>query len=188
MYNVQHAQLRNSTSWMRRLRKSNRGLIDRMFPRLAEICDRIASKVEGRSLQEEAERLYGVEMIEPILGDRWIIPLRNQRFPEVLLPRQEQYSVNLHAIFDHPIVYRRYGKRGPTTRKNAAVIGRPYNHILTNYDGIECAAYLWGLGIGVWIREDLSSWNPPHTCLVLAAEGLFDKNPEPFGFARLELT
>lgn len=165
------------------------------FPRVEAAC---AASTEAMALQRAAksrtERLradnashradtlareaYGQEMLPLLFGGGWHPSRRHADFPyAVLTLRRDRMSYPQigQTLFDHPLVYRQNGTRGPDGPTNVVIIGRPYpiaqDGKLSTF-AREDAAQLAAMGWGTWWRPDLSTHYPGWTQLVVAKHGL----------------
>jgi hypothetical protein len=127
--------------------------------------------------QEEGDAAYAEELLPALFYGEWRLSTRHANFPAAVLNLgRHRYCPSLHAIFDHPIVFRRAGTKGKDSYKNTVIIGRPYP--IVGDDGElasaarENAAFLASLGWGCWWRRDLSTWYPGWTQLVIAKHGI----------------
>jgi hypothetical protein len=68
------------------------------------------------------------------------------------------------------------------TLANCVLVGHPYG---IGAEALSQAARLAKAGVGVWTRDDLSSWCPGSTVLVIASPRLTLLNADAFGFGRL---
>ncbi len=84
-------------------------------------------------------------------------------------------------------MFRQRGIRGPSNWRTSAVISQPYNALDRNGELLpsfhEAATALAAQhNVGVWVRNDLSSWCPGWTNLVVIARGLHPELAQHFGF------
>jgi hypothetical protein len=163
------------------------------YPRLAAAIAHAAS-VGGQhadshincdlcAAQAEASQAYADELLPDILGGQWIAT-RHYGWPPF-------YHANNHSIgspiYDHEIVFRQRGIRGPNSWQTCAVISQPYNALAVDGEprpSFEQAAIALTAqhNVGVWVRADLSSWFPGSTSLVVIARGLRRELAQHFGF------
>lgn len=148
---------------------------------------RTAANQRQQRAQEQARHAYAAELLPAILGEAWTVKHRSWNWPGALFTRSPARTpVLFHALFDHPLVFRRVGARGPAAWTRCALIGLPYD-ALTKEGAIapsarDIATALAEQGIPVWVRPDLSCWYPGWTQLTLAAPGLRGLDPAAFGF------
>lgn len=138
--------------------------------------DRLRASHASRHAAELARAAYGEELLPRLFGGAWRLSRHNHNYPPAILtPRRCHVHVSSHALFDHPLVYRLDGTRGPDSPKNCVIIGRPYGAVvngeLTTF-ARQDAAQLAGMGWGIWWRPDLSTWYPGWTQLVVAKHGI----------------
>lgn len=160
----------------------------KIFPRCAEACERVAltnaaSRQRTAAEQESRQRhqlaaaaAYAEELLPLVLGGT------SRRTSSAINPYEPDGRLfNSRELFDHPLVYRHRGTRGPLTRRDAAVIGMPYATLddtgEPTDDALRAARALGAIGIGVWARPDLSAWLPGSTRLVIAAPDLYEPGP-----------
>ena len=163
------------------------------YPRLSAAIARAVS-AHGRhaekctncelcAAQAEALQAYADELLPHLLGGQWIVTQRYGWPPF--------YHANSHSIgspiYDHEIVFRQRGIRGPSNWRTCAVISQPYNALDRNGELLpsfhEAATALAAQhNVGVWARNDLSSWCPGWTNLVVIARGLHPELAQHFGF------
>ena len=150
-----------------------------------QLADRIAWP-ERVSTWDAANEAYAGEMLAALLpGAPWTIA-NEGRFWALIRHDGDLAKYLLQYTLDHMLVFRRTLTKGRRTWASTALIGRPYDAIYSDgtlsSDTAEDAARLAKLGLGVWIRPDLSSWAPGRTQLVIAAAGLETKSAAEFGF------
>lgn len=181
------------------------------FPAIASACAEISAPMDEQHAQRDnriatrrlerrqdlaearAVAAYASELLPAVLGGAWFLSPRSGTWPAALFPRRQRFDVVLQlpfqVLFDHPLIYRRRGARGPLTWRIGAAIGRPYDAL--NEDGspmqsaLDAASTLAEFGIGTWARPDLSAWYPGWTSLLLGALGLRAVDASRFGFLAL---
>jgi hypothetical protein len=137
-------------------------------PRGCELC----------RLRHEADEAFAAQLLPSILGGEWEVAAR-QYFPGELEVAHSDFGA---PLFDHRRLFRRRGMRGGNTLANSVLIGHPYQ---LDDEALDQAARLSARGIGVWTHDDLSSWYPGWTRLVIASPRLMTLAPSDYGFGRL---
>jgi hypothetical protein len=141
-------------------------------------AERIRAGWAEQSAADEANSAYGEELLPALFGGTWRLSTRHANFPDAIfnLGKWRYPNPCLHALFDHPLVFRSAGSRGPDCYKNTVIIGRPYPIVTDDGEltspARENAAWLAARGWGCWWRKDLSAWYPGWTQLVVAKHGI----------------
>lgn len=142
----------------------------------------------ARRASAMAVEAYGEEMLPMLFGGRWRLSTGHSDFPYPIITRGHRhlaYRQIGQTLFDHPLVYRLGGTAGPDTKKNTAIIGRPYPIAGDGKLGTfarEDADALAAVGWGCWWRPDLSTHYPGWTQLVVAKYDLQAIGAAPWGF------
>lgn len=153
----------------------------------------ILARAAAIAAAEQARDAYAGELLPAIFGGAWRLSTRHPHWPARIFGRGKasHHSYGRWTLFDHGLVFRARGTRGPDTYKNCAVIGRPYTvpsaWLRPGTGAAEEAAALFVMGLGVWWRPDLSTWNPPKTQLILCAQGLRADDAARFGFEAVQV-
>ncbi|HVC62387.1 MAG TPA: hypothetical protein VND19_18745 [Acetobacteraceae bacterium] len=138
--------------------------------------DRIRAANASRRADRLAVAAYGEELLPKLFGGGWHLSRRNATFPAgILTPRRYMCQINSHTWFDHPLVFRQDGTRGPDSPANCVIVGMPYGAVVDDElstSGRQDAEMLGRLGWGIWWRPDLSTHYPGWTQLVVAKHGL----------------
>ena len=145
------------------------------------------------SAQQSATEAYATELLPAILGGEWQ-PARSPDWVGDLIrypgrPRIGCPPIDTHEMFDHPIVFRRKGYKGPLTWRIAAIVGRPYRVIDSVGAFTPEAAHgaRWlaeKQGVGYWVRRDLSAWYPGWTNSSSPRRNYCTSTPPRSGFSR----
>ncbi len=162
--------------------------------RIRPLGERLAWQ-RAREAAESAYRAvasaYAAELLPALLGGEWRTSdrvLKGRAF--LFRPYREHAAAGCHALFDHPLHFRRCGTRGPLTWRNGALLGQPYDVFgkdgaLRDMAMADAAEFARRHGVGVWARRDLSAWYPGWTALVVAALDLCPDDAARFGFVAL---
>ena len=144
---------------------------------------------ENEEAQSAAYEAYVEELLPAILpGTRW------ERTPGTLWGEWESSHPNsalqnMPVLFSHRDTYRLHGTAVMRTWQNCLLIGHP--HAAMDKDGLitreaaAAAATLADMGVGVWVRPDLSAYDPDKSQLVLASPLLTARYAEQFGFRKI---
>jgi hypothetical protein len=159
-----------------------------MFESLTAAFDRLSSVPRGKDLSDayyaEFGSAYAALLDEIMPGWGWFKPERDRS--DNLTSEYCKWGVrrmpDTFSLFDHPVLMRKRGLKGPTTWGNSAMIGQPYGSPNPQLAGIR---WLQERGVAAWTRPDLSLWCPGSTQLVIAAKELAKLNEEKFGFEKL---
>jgi hypothetical protein len=122
-----------------------------------------------RKADDRAQAAYASELLPAMFGGEWVYG--DYGDPTWMW---ELFHGQLMPLFDHPHRFRRKGARGADTTGNSVVIAHPYKEAVDNRDAevrLQVAA-LKREGVRVWLRDDLSSWVPDGTYLVIAGADL----------------
>ena len=128
-----------------------------------------ALELAERKADDRAQAAYASELLPAVFGGEWVYGKYGD--PGWMW---ELFHGQLMPLFDHPHRFRRKGACGADTKGNSIVIAHPYKAAVDNgADHVrQQVAALGRAGVRVWLRDDLSSWVPDGTYLVIAGAGL----------------